>query len=96
MIPKLEQKILIFGFTITQGIVLVLISLVYLMAFNLIMEALGFIGAVAVGIFIVATPAVIFKTMLSVPDNFIQNWIYFHFIKPDIYLPGRENKSEKY
>lgn len=89
MIARLEQKILVFGYTIGQGLTLVVITLFYLMIFNAVMGMFGFLAAFIIGIFVIGTPAVMFKTIHSLPEKFFENWFYYHLMRPDIYLPGR-------
>lgn len=90
MVPRLEQKILIFGFTVTQGMVLVGLAFVDIILFKTLMQMLGFFGAMTLCLVMVGAPALVFKFAHAVPENYLENMIYYYIFKPDIYLPGKE------
>lgn len=93
MVPKLEQKILIFGYTVTQGMVLVGLAFVDIILFKTLMQLLGFFGAMTICLVLVGAPALVFKFAHAVPESYLENLIYYHFFKPDIYLPGKEDEG---
>lgn len=93
MVPRLEQKILIFGFTVSQGMILVGLAFMVLMFFKTIMGWLGFFGALVLCTTLVGIPAIVFKFTHAIPEDYLENAIHYYFIKPDIYLPGKEKKG---
>lgn len=95
MIAKLEQKVLIYGFTITQLVILAGIAFAYLMVFQFAIGIFGLVVSMVLGLTIVGIPAAIFRLFHVFPENYFENLAYYHFRKPDIYLPGREAKNAK-
>lgn len=93
MVPRLEQKILIFGFTVTQGMVLVGLAFASIVLFKTLMQLLGFFGAMALCLVLVGAPALVFKFAHAVPESYLENLVYYYILKPDIYLPGKEGEG---
>lgn len=90
MIPKLEQKILVYGYTIAQIAILAAIAFAFLLVFRELTKSVGFISSLVWGMVIVGIPAVLFKTTNVTPARFIEGFYHYYFVKPDIYVPGKE------
>lgn len=93
MVPRLEQKILIFGYTISQGLILIVLVFALLILFKTLISLLGFFGAAVLGITLVGLPAVLFRITHAIPESYLENAAHFYLIKPDIYLPGKEERK---
>jgi hypothetical protein len=91
MVPRLEQDILIFGYTIPEILVLVGVGVIAIIVFQFLMRAYGFVPAFAAAAIMIGVPALFFRMVHSVSDGFLENLIYFEFFKPNIYLPGKED-----
>lgn len=92
MVPRLEQKILIFGYTVSQGLILIGLTFIVLVLFKTLMALLGFFGALVLGATLIGIPAVLFKITHAIPESYLENLVHYYLLKPDIYLPGKERK----
>lgn len=89
MLPKFRTRPLYAGYTIPQLAVIGVFCAIYFVVFANLVEYLGIFKTLALGVIIIGVPAAILRVLNLNPEIHVMGWIYFKFIKPDIYLPGK-------
>jgi hypothetical protein len=95
MIPKLEQRIELFGFQVHQIFILLVLALLYASLLDPLVNLIGWAWSLMVAVGMLGVPAFVFRFVQINPGFHLEALLYYHLNRPDIYLAGRGDQNEQ-